>query len=425
MNSATFRDILTEVYKRERSEIVKRKAIADVAEEYGKRIYNSTIGFARVEHGKFSMRELLSSVGVGLDWLENEFKNNDAEYGRELSETTTEKTSAVAAAEEPSETAADARARVALETTVVPEKMSTFVKTQNYRTVERVVKSGTFFPVFITGPSGNGKSLSIMQAAAHANRAIYRINVTAGTEESDLIGNWSLINGNTVWQDGPVTAAMRTGSLLLIDEIDMLNPNKAASLFTVLEGNGVYIKKTNEFIRPEAGFNVFATANTKGKGSDDGRYMGTNILNEAFLERFPIMLEYDYPTKSQETKIVSKALQAHGIEDEDVIESFTKSLVDWASIIRKGFNEGSVEETISTRRLVHIVKAFSIFEDRLTAIKMATNRFDDEIKESFVDLYTKIDAGAIAADEDGNEISQETAAAENNTTDDGDTEPAF
>lgn len=397
---AIFRDALREYGPTD----VPRKKLNEIAERHGYRLYNNTIADYKVRRGWYSIPAAMAALGEPVT------EERIAEVRGENKEST-----APAAAPAATETPASAAAATF---SLVPEKSPTFVKTPNYRTVEKVVKSGAFFPVFLTGPSGNGKSLSVVEAAAREKRELFRINVTAGTEESDLIGNWSLVDGNTVWMDGPVIAAMRKGALLLIDEIDMLNPNKAASLFTALEGKGVYIKKTNEFVRPADGFNIFATANTKGKGSDDGRFMGTNILNEAFLERFPIMIENDYPTKASELKMVTKAARAAGIEDEETIDSFSKSLVDWAAIIRKGFNEGSVEETMSTRRLVHIVKAYSIFEDRLTAVKMATARFDDEIKESFLDLYTKIDAGAIVADEEGNEIS----TGENNETTE---EPAF
>lgn len=284
---------------------------------------------------------------------------------------------------------------------IVPSKDPLFVKTNEYKIVEKVISSGVFYPVFITGMSGNGKSLSVVQAAANAKKELIRINVTAGTDEDDLIGSFRLVNGETVWQDGPIVEAMKRGALVLIDEIDMLNPNKAAALFTVLEGKGVYIKKTNAFIEPAPGFNVIATANTKGKGSDDGRFMGTNVLNEAFLERFPITLEYEYPGKTHEKKILGKVFNSLDISDDE----FAKNLVDWASIIRKTFDEQAVDELISTRRLVHIAKAYSIFGEKETAIRMCINRFDEETKESFWDLYTKLDDGIIQADENGNQVS--------------------
>lgn len=283
---------------------------------------------------------------------------------------------------------------------IVPARDPLYVKTKDYKMVEKIVSSRVFYPVFITGLSGNGKSLSVIQAAANANRELVRINVTAATDEDDLIGSFRLIGGETVWQDGPIVEAMRRGALVLIDEIDMLNPNKAAALFTVLEGKGVFIKKINAMIEPAAGFNVIATANTKGKGSDDGRFMGTNVLNEAFLERFPITLEYEYPGRSHERKILSKVFTSLGIDDTD----FINNLTDWASALRKSFLDGATDELISTRRLVHIAKAFSIFNDKETAIRLCINRFDEETKESFWDFYTKIDSKVIAVDEDGNEV---------------------
>jgi MoxR-like ATPase len=285
---------------------------------------------------------------------------------------------------------------------IVPEKDPLYVKTNEYKMIEKIVSSRVFYPVFITGLSGNGKSLSVIQAAAHTGRELVRINVTAGTDEDDLIGSFRLINGETVWQDGPMVEAMRRGALVLIDEIDMLNPNKAAALFTILEGKGVFIKKINALIKPAAGFNVIATANTKGKGSEDGRFMGTNVLNEAFLERFPITLEYEYPGKAHEKKIMNKVFTSLGLDDTEFVEN----LVDWASALRKSFLDGATDELISTRRLVHIAKAYSIFGDKEQAIRLCINRFDDETKESFWDFYTKIDAKVIAVDDEGNEVAR-------------------
>lgn len=283
---------------------------------------------------------------------------------------------------------------------LVPAKDPLFVKTNEYKTLEKVITSGVFYPVFITGMSGNGKSLSVIQAAANKKRELIRINVTKATNDDDLIGHWSLQNGETQWQDGPITEALRRGALVLIDEIDMLDANRAAGLFTVLEGKGVYIKQTNEMVHPEPGFNIVATANTKGKGSEDGRFMGTNVLNEAFLERFPITLEYEYAGKGHEKKILTKLAESLDIIDED----FIKNLVDWAAIIRKTFYEGAVDEIISTRRLVSIIQGYSIFGEKKMAIEMAINRFDGETKESFLNLYGKLDANLIAADENGNEV---------------------
>jgi len=284
---------------------------------------------------------------------------------------------------------------------IVPEKDPLYVKTTHYKTLETVIKSGIFYPTFITGPSGNGKSLTVIQACANAKKELIRINVTAGTDEDDLVGSFRLVDGETIFQEGPLVEAMHRGATVLIDEIDMLNPNRAAALFTILEGKGVFLKKINRQINPAPGFNIIATANTKGKGSDDGRFMGTNVLNEAFLERFPITVEFDYPTKKKEESILLKNAEKLGIDDKE----FMTNLADWASIIRKAFDDGAVDELISTRRLVHIVNAFAIFKDKTMAINLCINRFNDEIKESFYELYTKIDSKMITVDEDGNQIS--------------------
>jgi MoxR-like ATPase len=186
-----------------------------------------------------------------------------------------------------------------------------------------------------------------------------------------------------VWHNGPVIEALRRGAILLLDEIDLAS-NKILCLQSVLEGKGVYLKKTGEYVVPTAGFNVFATANTKGKGSDDGRFIGTNVLNEAFLERFPITFEQEYPSEKTEVKIISKALDG---KDDD----FAEKLVKWAQVIRKTFYDGGVDEVISTRRLVHIAKAFNIFGKRDKAIEVCVNRFDAETKQSFLELYSKVD----------------------------------
>ena len=218
-----------------------------------------------------------------------------------------------------------------------------------------------------------------------------RVNITIETDEDDLIGGFRLVNGDTVWHNGPVVEALERGAVLLLDEIDLAS-NKILCLQSVLEGKGVFLKKIGKYINPKAGFNVIATANTKGKGSDDGRFVGTNILNEAFLERFPITFEQEYPTASIETKILLNA----GCDQE-----FADNLIKWAGVIRKTFFDGGVDEVVTTRRLVHIVKAQKIFGDRLTAIKSCVNRFDEDTKQSFLDLYTKVDAGEDSEYNDG------------------------
>jgi len=273
------------------------------------------------------------------------------------------------------------------EQNIVPVKDNTFVPFGSFKDVKNIIKSKQFYPAFITGLSGNGKTFTVEQACAQLNRELIRVNITIETDEDDLIGGFRLIDGNTVWHNGPVTEALERGAILLLDEIDLAS-NKILCLQPILEGKGVFLKKVGKFIQPAAGFNVVATANTKGKGSDDGRFIGTNVLNEAFLERFPVTFEQDYPAPSTENRILSSIAAEVGVTDTD----FCTRLVDWADIIRKTFYDGGVDEIISTRRLVHIVRAFSIFNDKMKAIQVCVNRFDDETKQSFLELYDKVDA---------------------------------
>ena len=270
---------------------------------------------------------------------------------------------------------------------LIPAKDDLFVPFGNFRTVRDVIKSKQFYPIFITGLSGNGKTYMVEQACAATKREVIRVNFTVETDEDDLIGGFRLVNGDTKFFKGPVIKAIEKGAVLLCDEIDLANPAKVMCLQSILEGKGYFIKKTGEYITPAHGFTVIATANTKGKGSDDGRFIGTNILNEAFLERYPITCEQEYPSPAIERKILDKVADSVGVSDDDYLQK----LVDWADIIRKTFMDGGVDEIISTRRLVHIIKAFAIFGDRMTAIEMCTNRFDEETKLAFRDLYTKLD----------------------------------
>jgi len=284
----------------------------------------------------------------------------------------------------------------------VPAKVGNYVKFGHYADVKTIKKSGQFYPVFITGLSGNGKTMMIEQVHADLKKELFRVNITIETDEDDLIGHYALIDGKTVWQDGPVVLAMERGATLLLDEVDLAS-NKIMCLQPVLEGNGIYVKKINRYIKPAKGFTVIATANTKGRGSDDGKFIGTNILNEAFLERFPITMEQPYPALSVEKKIVLGSMEKYGKVDED----FADKLVTWAEVIRKTYFEGAVDELISTRRLDHIVKAHTIFNDKLKAIEMCTNRFDEDTKVSFVDLYAKVDAGVDLNEENSEEESEE------------------
>jgi len=274
---------------------------------------------------------------------------------------------------------------------LIPEKDDTFVSFGNFTDVKKVVQSRLFYPTFITGLSGNGKTFGVEQSCAQLGRELIRVNITIETDEDDLIGGFRLVNGETVWHNGPVVEAMERGAILLLDEIDLAS-NKIMCLQSVLEGKGVFLKKIGVHIAPKAGFNVFATANTKGKGSDDGRFIGTNVLNEAFLERFPITFEQQYPTISIETKILTNVAQSLKIPMIGEHTDFIKHLCNWSDIIRKTFADGGIDEVISTRRLVHIIKAYSIFGKKDKALKVCLNRFDDETKATFVELYDKIDA---------------------------------
>ena len=286
----------------------------------------------------------------------------------------------------------------------VPSKVEGYVKFGHYNDVKTIKKSGNFYPIFITGLSGNGKTMMIEQIHAELKKELFRVNITIETDEDDLIGHYALVDGRTVWQDGPVTMAMERGATLLLDEVDLAS-NKIMCLQPVLEGNPLLIKKEGRIVRPKEGFTVMATANTKGKGSEDGRFIGTNILNEAFLERFPITMEQEYPSISVEKKIVTKLMTNLGCLDEE----YAGKLVDWADLIRKTFYDGGVDEIIATRRLVHIVHAFSIFKDRMKAIGMCVARFDDQTKETFMDLYSKLDEKVSMPSDDEEEKVLDTA----------------
>mgnify|MGYP001319368170 FL=1 len=267
-----------------------------------------------------------------------------------------------------------------------PVKDPNFVPFGNFSDVKKIIASKLFYPTFITGLSGNGKTLSVEQACAQLNRELIRVNITIETDEDDLIGGFRLVNGETAWHNGPVVEALERGAVLLLDEVDLAS-NKILCLQSILEGKGVFLKKIGKYVERKPGFNVIATANTKGKGSEDGRFIGTNVLNEAFLERFALTFEQEYPSVKTEQKILEKVSGNLGVLDEE----FCGNLANWSDIIRRTFKDGGIDEVISTRRLVHIIRAFAIWQDRLKAIKLCVNRFDDETKQSFLDLYDKID----------------------------------
>ena len=270
---------------------------------------------------------------------------------------------------------------------VIPAKDADFIPWGHFDDVNTIIRSRTFYPTFVTGLSGNGKTTMIMQACAKQKRECYRVNITSQTDEDDLLGGFRLIDGETVWYDGPVIQAMKKGAVLLLDEID-LGASPLMCLQPVLEGKGIFLKKINTFIEPAAGFQVFATANTKGKGDETGSFAHTGILNEAFLDRFPVTLEQAYATTATERKILNKKMKTLGIDDKD----FATNLVKWADAIRKTFMEGGISEIITTRRLLSITQAFSIFGDKAKSISMAISRFDEETKHDFLKLYEKIDA---------------------------------
>ena len=270
---------------------------------------------------------------------------------------------------------------------LVPEKDSHFVPFGNFNDLKKVIASKQFYPLFITGLSGNGKTFGVEQACAQAKRDLIRVNITVETDEDDLIGGFRLVDGNTVWHNGPVVEALERGSVLLLDELDLAS-NKILCLQSILEGSGVFLKKVGRYVRPAKGFTVVATANTKGKGSEDGRFIGTNVLNEAFLERFPVTFEQEYPKAVTEVRMLNNYCKELDCCDDKYIANLTA----WAEIIRKTFKDGGVDEVISTRRLVHIIRAYAIFSDRVKAIQVCLNRFDDETKRSFLELYDKIDS---------------------------------
>lgn len=279
--------------------------------------------------------------------------------------------------------------KIANEVSLIPQVDSNYVAFGNHKDVESIIKSKQFYPAYIAGPTGNGKSTMVEQICATNKRDLIRINLNTMSDEEQLIGSKTLEDGNVTVVEGPVLIAMRTGSVLLLDEIDAGAANTLLCLQPILEGKPYYFKLKNEVITPASGFNIIATANTKGKGSDDGRYIGTNVLNEAFLERFAVTFEQQYPTRSSELKIIENLMETHNCVDKE----FAELLVKWAESIRRTFDDGGLDETITTRRLVHVIKAFAIFKNQAKAIELCCNRFDEQTKESFIDLFSKLQSG--------------------------------
>ena len=269
---------------------------------------------------------------------------------------------------------------------LIPRKDPNFVPFGNYTDLENIIKSGIFYPAYISGPTGNGKSTMVEQICAKHKKPLIRVNLNMMTDEEQLIGSKTLENGNVEIVEGPVLIAMRNGTSLLLDEIDAGSANTLLCLQPILEGKPYYFKLKNEMIVPKEGFNIFATANTKGKGSDDGRYIGTNVLNEAFLERFAVTFEQEYPTAKVEIKIIKNLMETYSC----VNEVFAETLVKWAEAIRRTFDDGGVDETITTRRMIHIVRAYAIFKTEKKAVELCCNRFDSATKMAFIDLYEKV-----------------------------------
>lgn len=277
---------------------------------------------------------------------------------------------------------------VKMSVSMIPSKDANYVPFGNHKDVDAIIKSGLFYPTYITGPTGNGKSTMVEQVCAAHKKNLIRVNLNMMTDEEQLIGSKTLVDGNVQIVEGPVLIAMRTGATLLLDEVDAGGANTLLCLQPILEGKPFYFKLKNELVTPAAGFNIFATANTKGKGSDDGRYIGTNILNEAFLERFAVTFNQDYPTAKVELKIINNLMKTFGCENAE----FSETLVKWADAIRRTFEDGGVDELITTRRLIHVVRAYSIFKDSKKAVELCCNRFDDITRSAFIDLFDKISA---------------------------------
>ena len=358
---------------------------------------------------KAGLQELADLTGVGFPyWIT---RNSDYKVGRGLwripmdSESVSKPSKKTSSKKKISEPVVDSTLSLAKGTVEkvsnVPEKDSLFVPQGHFKSVESVIKSNHFYPVFVTGLSGNGKTFMVEQACAKLKRDMYRVNITIETDEDDLLGGFRLVNGETVWFDGPVVEAMKSGGVLLLDEVDLAS-TKIMCLQPVLEGKGIFLKKINEWVKPADGFNVIATANTKGKGDDTGNFIGAGVMNEAFLERFPICLEADYPTSSTEVKILDKVFESAGHTGSDV-KDFARKLVRWAQVIRTTYKEGAIDDLISTRRLVHIANAWGIFgQDKMKAVEMCIARFDEDTKNAMVDLYTKVDADALVNEEEQN-----------------------
>lgn len=358
----------------------KRKFCEDIAKHYGSDIITSK-----------QINEFIKMHNLSYPYFLTYDKSRSAGWGKYKvlgeSPSTVKNAVSVAILKQIEKTQPPAVSLADNDDAFIPIKDKTYVPFGFYNDLKNIINSKIFYPIYITGLSGNGKTLMVLQVCAELKRELVRVNITQDTNELDLFGCYELVNGSSIRREGPVITAMKRGAILLLDETDY-GSEKLLCLQPVLEGKPFLDKKTNTIIHPQPGFNVIACANTKGKGSTDGRFIGANILNDAFLERFAITVEQEYPNISTESKILNKNFEALNLDEKE----FTTCLVSWADQVRKAFNDGAVDEVISTRRLVHIVKAYAIFGVKLKAIKLCLNRFDDDTKHSFIDLYTKIDA---------------------------------
>jgi len=360
----------------------RKELITKLVTQFGNRVSKDSIIDFCTKHNLPNPHFLTSrrDIKSGKDYMLDLFYEKGEEMKREDVEQTAPALQAQVMQFKPK------RATVEADSTI-PQKDNTYVPFGFFKQLEQILKSHIFYPVFITGLSGNGKTTMVEQVAAKLKRECIRVNISIETDEDDLIGGNTLHDGNVIYREGPVLMAMRRGAVLLVDEIDR-GSNKLMCLQSILEGKPFFNKKTGEMIYPEKGFTIIATANTKGRGTEDGRFIAAQILDEAFLERFPITVEQEYPSVAVEKRIVNNKMEFYGRVDTD----FAEKLVNWAEIIRKTFVEGGVDEIISTRRLVNIVQAYSIFEDREEAIRYCINRFDEDTKTAFMDLYTKMSA---------------------------------
>ena len=374
------RDQLVEAWKQAHgdSKVLDRSAVNRVAEEAGLKEPNQNfLSKLRVGRNQFSIANYGQALQImpQAKWGDRYRKPKVVEDARVVQHETAIK-------------------KVDEAVSFVPSPDPNYIKAGYFAEIVKIMLAGMFIPTFVTGLSGMGKTKEVFEAAAKSKRELIRVNITIETDEDDLLGHYTLKDGETVWEDGPVIVAMERGAILLLDEIDLAS-NKIMCLQPVLEGGAIFLKKINRLVNPAPGFNIIATANTKGKGSDDGRFIGTNILNEAFLDRFPITFEQNYPNASTEKKIVAKILSNYEVKDDE----FVDHLVQWTDVIRRTFDDGGIDEIISTRRLVNIVNAYMVFRSKEKAIEYSINRFDEDTKNGFMDLWSKVDPSAVPEEE--------------------------